>query len=71
MGTLPVSGELNQRLRPILANISNATIIQDDIVIATNDLISHNTVTRTYAGAEPIERVLRFRQYRDGRNVIL
>ena len=28
-------------------------------------------VTRTYAVAEPIERVLRFRQYRDGRNVIL
>ena len=43
MGTLPASGELNQRLRPVLAHIPNATIIQDDIVIATNDLISHNT----------------------------
>ena len=43
MGTLPASGELNQRLRPVLARIPNATIIQDDIVIATNDLISHNT----------------------------
>ena len=43
MGTLPASGELNQRLRPILANIKNATIIQDDIVIAATDLPSHNT----------------------------
>ena len=43
MGTLPASGELSQRLRPILANIPNATIIQDGIVIATKDLISHNT----------------------------
>ena len=44
MGMLPASGELNQRLRPVLARIPNATIIQDDIVIATNDLISHNTI---------------------------
>ena len=43
MGTLPASGEFNQRLRPVLARILNAKIIQDDIVIATNDLISHNT----------------------------
>ena len=43
MGTLPASGELNQRLRPILANIPNAAVIQDDIVIAATDIASHNT----------------------------
>ena len=43
MGTLPASGELNQRLRPILANIPNAAVIQDDIVIAATDFTSHNT----------------------------
>ena len=43
MGTLPASGELNQRLRPILANIKDATVIQDDIVIAATDLPTHNT----------------------------
>jgi len=43
MGTLPASGELNQRLRPILANIKDATVIQDDIVIAATDLPNHNT----------------------------
>ena len=42
MGTLPASGELNQRLRPILSNIPNAAIIQDDIVIAATDITSHN-----------------------------
>ena len=42
MGTLPTSGEFDQRLCPILANIKNATIIQDDIVIAATDLPSHN-----------------------------
>ena len=35
MGTLPASGELNSRPRPIFANIPNAAVIQDDIVIAT------------------------------------
>ena len=43
MGTLPASGELNQRLRPILANIKDAMVIQDDIVIAATDLPNHNT----------------------------
>ena len=43
MGTLPASGELNQRLRPILANIPNAAVIQDDIVIAATDITSHST----------------------------
>ena len=43
MGTLPASDELNQRLRPILANIKDAMVIQDDIVIAATDLPSHNT----------------------------
>ena len=43
MGTLPASGELNQRLRPILANIKDATVIQEDIVIAATDLPNHNT----------------------------
>ena len=43
MGTLPASGELNQRLRPILANIPNAAAIQDDIVIAATDIASHNS----------------------------
>ena len=42
MGTLPSSGELNQRLHPILANIPNAVIIQDDIVIAATDITSHD-----------------------------
>ena len=42
MGTLPASGELNKRLRPILASIPNAAIIQDDIVIAAPDIESHN-----------------------------
>ena len=34
MGTLPASGELNHRLRPVIADIPNAAVIQDDIVIA-------------------------------------
>ena len=42
MGTLPASGELNKRLRPILASIPNAAIIPDDIVIAAPDTESHN-----------------------------
>ena len=42
MGTLPASSELNQRLPPILANIPNAAVIQDDIVIAAPDIASHN-----------------------------
>ena len=41
MGTLPASGELNSRLRPIIANIPNAAVIQDDIVIATADKTTH------------------------------
>ena len=41
MGTLPASGELNSRLRPIIANIPNAAVIQDDIVIATADKETH------------------------------
>ena len=42
MGTLPASGELNQRLCPILSNIPIAVIIQDDIVIAATNITSHN-----------------------------
>ena len=41
MGTLPTSGELNSRLRPIIANIPNAAVIQDDIVVATTDKETH------------------------------
>ena len=37
MGTLPASGELNSLLRPFIANISNAVVIQDDIVVARAD----------------------------------
>ena len=42
MGTLPASGELNKRLRPLLASIQNSAIIQDDILIAAPDRESHN-----------------------------
>ena len=42
MGTLPASVELNKRLRPLLASISNSAIIQDDILIAAPDRESHN-----------------------------
>ena len=38
MGTLPASGKLDQRLCPILTNIKNGTVIQDDIVIAATGL---------------------------------
>ena len=41
MGTLPESGELNFRLCPIIANIPNAAVIQDDIVVATADKETH------------------------------
>ena len=41
MGTLPASGELNSRLHPIITNIPNAAVIQDDIVIATADKKTH------------------------------
>ena len=42
MGTLPASGELNSRLRPIIANVPNAAVIQDNIVVATADKETHN-----------------------------
>ena len=35
MGTILASGELNYRLRPIIANILDTAVIQDDIVVAT------------------------------------
>ena len=41
MGTLPASGELNSRLCPIIANIPNAAVIQDDNVVATADQEIH------------------------------
>ena len=41
MGTLSASGEPNSWLRPIIANIPNAAVIQDDIVIATADKEPH------------------------------
>ena len=41
MGTLPATGELNSRLRPIITNIPNTAVIQDDIVIATTDKETH------------------------------
>ena len=41
MGTLPASGQINSRLRPIVANIPNAAVIQDDIVVATADKETH------------------------------
>ena len=41
MGTLSASGELNSWLRPIIANIPNAAVIQDDIVVATADKETH------------------------------
>ena len=41
MGTLPASGELNSRLCPIVANIPNTTVIQDNIVVATADKETH------------------------------
>ena len=41
MGTLPASGELNSRLRPIIAKIPNTAVIQDDIVIATANKETH------------------------------
>ena len=47
MGTLPVSGEINSRLRPIIANIPNATVIQDDIVVATADKETHYQTLKT------------------------
>ena len=42
MGTLPASGELNHRLRPVIANIPNAAVIQDDIVIAAANHEEHS-----------------------------
>ncbi len=41
MVTLPASGQLNSRIRPIIANIPNAAVIQDDIVVATADKKTH------------------------------
>ena len=41
MGTLSASGELNYRLKPLLSRIPNADIIQDDIIIATDDYSQH------------------------------
>ena len=41
MGTLPASSELNFRFCPIIANIPNAAVIQDNIVIATPDKETH------------------------------
>ncbi len=41
MGTIPSSGKLKRQLRPLLADIPNAAIIQDDIVIATVSQQSH------------------------------
>ena len=46
MGSLPATGELNKRLRPILAHLKDVEIIHDDIVIATVDMETHNTVLR-------------------------
>lgn len=43
IGNLPASGELNQRLHPILANIPNTEVIQDDTVITATDITSQNT----------------------------
>ena len=37
MGTLLALGELNSRLCSIIANIPNATVIQDDIVVAKDN----------------------------------
>ena len=42
MGTLPASGGLNSRLRPIIANIPNAAVTQDDMVVATADKETHH-----------------------------
>ena len=41
MGTLPASGELNSKLHSIIANIPNAAVIEDDIVVATADKEIH------------------------------
>ena len=41
MGTLPASGELNSWLRPIIANIPNTAVIQDNIIVATADKETH------------------------------
>ena len=41
IGILPASGELNSRLRPIIAYFLNAAVIQDDIVVATADKETH------------------------------
>ena len=41
MRTLPASGELNSWLCPIITNIPNAAVIQDDIVVATADKETH------------------------------
>ena len=38
MGTLLASGKLNKSLRPILTNLPNAAVIQDDIVIKATDI---------------------------------
>ena len=40
MGTL-LSGELNSRFRSLIANIPNAAVIQDDVVLATADKETH------------------------------
>ena len=47
MGSLPASGELNNRLHPILAKIADAEIIHDDIVIASEDINAHNKTLHT------------------------
>ena len=47
MRTLPASGELNSRFRPIIANIPNAAVIQDDIVVATADKKTHYQTLET------------------------
>ena len=42
MGSLPASGELNNRLKPLIETIPDADIIHDDIVISSPNLESHN-----------------------------
>ena len=41
METLPASGEFNSRRRPIIANIPDAAVIQDDITVVTADKETH------------------------------
>jgi hypothetical protein len=45
MGVKPAQSELNVALQPLLANITQAPLIHDDLIVAAKNDVEHNKAT--------------------------